>query len=109
MSVVVKFTKKKLPKEVVQHWPEVFGDLSIESIHVEYLLSIKVSFKDGKNWEIRLKPNRQKMTNKELEKTIGDLFKTYGDEIKNVDFRLDTNKVKADITKRTKTFLKKRK
>jgi hypothetical protein len=49
------------------------------------------------------------MTNKELEKTIGDLFKTYGDEIKNVDFRLDTNKVKADITKRTKTFLKKRK
>ena len=76
---------------------------------IEYLLSIKVSFKDGKNWEIRLKPNRQKMTNKELEKTIGDLFKTYGDEIKNVDFRLDTNKVKADITKRTKTFLKKRK
>ena len=84
----------------MQHWPEVFGDLSIESIPVEYLLSIKVSFKDGKNWEIRLKPNRQKMTNKELEKTIGDLFKTYGDDIKNVDFRLDTNKVKADITKR---------
>ena len=106
---MVKFTKKRLPKEVVAHWPEIFSDLHVESIPVEYLLSIKVSFKDGKNWEIRLKPNRQKMTNKELEKTIGDLFKTYGDEIKNVDFRLDTNKVKADITKRTKTFLKKRK
>ncbi len=106
---MVKFTKKRLPKEVVAHWPEIFSDLHVESIPVEYLLSIKVSFKDGKNWEIRLKPNRQKMTNKELEKTIGDLFKTYGDDIKNVDFRLDTNKVKADITKRTKTFLKKRK
>ena len=109
MSVVVNFTNKKQPTEGLHHWPEVFGDLSRESIPVEYLLSIKVSFKDGKNWEIRLKPNRQKMTNKEREKTIGDLFKTYGDEIKNVDFRLDTNKVKADITKRTKTFLKKRK
>ena len=109
MSVVVKFTKKKLPKEVVQHWPEVFGDLSIASFPVEYLLSIKVTFKDGKNWEIRLKNNRQKMTNKELEKQITELFKTYGDAIKNVDFRLDTNKVKADISNRTKTFLKKRK
>ena len=104
---MVKFTKKRLPKEVVAHWPEIFSDLHVESIPVEYLLSIKVTFKDGKNWEIRLKNNRQKMTNKELEKQITELFKTYGDAIKNVDFRLDTNKVKADITKRTKTFLKK--
>ena len=106
---MVKFTKKRLPKEVVAHWPEIFSDLHVESIPVEYLLSIKVTFKDGKNWEIRLKNNRQKMTNKELEKQITELFKTYGDAIKNVDFRLDTNKVKADITKRTKTFLKRRK
>ena len=106
---MVKFTKKRLPKEVVAHWPEIFSDLHVESIPVEYLLSIKVTFKDGKNWEIRLKNNRQKMTNKELEKQITELFKTYGAAIKNVDFRLDTNKVKADITKRTKTFLKKRK
>ena len=106
---MVKFTKKRLPKEVVAHWPEIFSDLHVESIPVEYLLSIKVTFKDGKNWEIRLKNNRQKMTNKELEKQITELFKTYRDAIKNVDFRLDTNKVKADITKRTKTFLKKRK
>ena len=106
---MVKFTKKRLPKEVVAHWPEIFSDLHVESIPVEYLLSIKVTFKDGKNWEIRLKNNRQKMTNKELEKQITELFTTYGDAIKNVDFRLDTNKVKADITKRTKTFLKKRK
>ena len=106
---MVKFTKKRLPKEVVAHWPEIFSDLHVESIPVEYLLSIKVTFKDGKNWEIRLKNNRQEMTNKELEKQITELFKTYGDAIKNVDFRLDTNKVKADITKRTKTFLKKRK
>ena len=46
---MVKFTKKRLPKEVVAHWPEIFSDLHVESIPVEYLLSIKVTFKDGKN------------------------------------------------------------
>ena len=60
MSVVVKFTKKKLPKEVVAHWPEVFNDLRIDSIPVQYLLALKVQFKDGKQWEIKVKPNRQK-------------------------------------------------
>ena len=109
MSGVVKFRKKQLLKEVVAHWPEVFSDLHIESIPIEYLLSIKVEFRDGKNWEIRVKKNRQKLTNKELEKNIKELFQHYGNDIKNVDFRIDTNKVKADITKRTKTFLKKRK
>ena len=109
MSVVVKFRKKKLPKEVVAHWPEVFSDLQITSIPVQYLLAVKVQFKDGKQWEIKVKPNRQKLTDKELERNIRELFETYGDAIKNVDFRIDTNKVKADIQKRTKTFLKKRK
>ena len=109
MSVVVKFTKKKLPKEVVAHWPEVFSDLHITSIPVEYLLAVKVEFKDGKQWEIKVKPNRQKLTNKQLESNIKELFEHYENNIKNVDFRIDTNKVKADIQKRTKTFLKKRK
>jgi len=49
VSGVVKFRKKQLPKEVVAHWPEVFSDLHIESIPIEYLLSIKVEFRDGKN------------------------------------------------------------
>lgn len=109
MAVVVKFNKRKLPKEVVAHWPEIFSDLRIDSVPVEYLLAVNVAFKDGKHWEIKLKPNKQRLTNKELEKNIKDLFETYGNSIKNVDFRIDTNKVKADIQKRTKSFLKKRK
>lgn len=89
MSVVVKFTKKKLPKEVVAHWPEVFNDLRIDSIPVQYLLALKVQFKDGKQWEIKVKPNRQKLTNKQLETNIKELFEHYGNDIKNVDFRIE--------------------
>ena len=36
------------------------------------------------------------------------MFLEYEDSIQNVDFRLDTAKVKADIQARTKHFMKKR-
>ena len=109
MSVVVKFNKKKLPKDVVASWPEVFSDLNVETIPVQYLLSIKVSFKDGKNWDIRGKPNSNNFTNADLEHTLTDLFATHAGTIKNVDFRLDTQKIKRDIQKRTHRFIKKNK
>jgi len=104
---MVIFGKKSLPKNVVDHWPEVFNDVTVNAIPIEYLLAIKVTFNDGKKWEIKVKNNRKKLTNAGLEKTLNELFKTYTDSIKNVDFRLDTEKVKKDIEKRTKKFFKK--
>jgi hypothetical protein len=104
---MVIFGKKSLPKNVVDHWPEVFNDITVNAIPIEYLLAIKVTFNDGKKWEIKVKNNRKKLTNAGLEKTLNELFKTYTDSIKNVDFRLDTEKVKKDIEKRTKKFFKK--
>jgi len=104
---MVIFGKKSLPKNVVDHWPEVFNDITVNAIPIEYLLAIKVTFNDGKKWEIKVKNNRKKLTNAGLEKTLNELFKTYTESIKNVDFRLDTEKVKKDIEKRTKKFFKK--
>ena len=99
--------KKQLPKEVIDHWPEVFKDVHIDVVPIEYLNSVRVEFVDGKIWDIDI--NTEKKPVKDLEKSLDDLFDQYQNVIKNVDFRLDTDKVKADITKRTKTFLKKRK
>jgi DNA-binding protein len=104
---MVIFGKKSLPKNVVDHWPEVFNDVTVNAIPIEYLLAIKVTFNDGKKWEIKVKNNRKKLTNAGLEKTLNELFKNYTNSIKNVDFRLDTEKVKRDIEKRTKKFFKK--
>ena len=42
----------------------------------------------------------------ELEKSLDELFEQYQDAIENVDFRLNTAKVKEDITSRTQKFLK---
>ncbi len=96
--------KKQLPKEVIDHWPEVFKDVHIDVVPLEYLNSVRVEFTDGKIWDIDI--NTDKKPVKDLEKSLDDLFEQYQNVIKNVDFRLDTDKVKADITKRTKKFLK---
>lgn len=95
---------KKLPPEVVNHWPEVFEDLEINIVPLEYLHSVRVSFADGKIWDIDL--STKKMGIENLQSALDELFKEYQDVIENVDFRLDTEKVKQDVTQRTKRFLK---
>jgi hypothetical protein len=97
----------KLPPEVVNHWPEVFKDIEIDVVPLEYLHSLRVSFTDGKIWDIKI--DKTKNTVENLEKALDDLFEEYNDVIENVDFRLDTAKVKSDITTRTRKFLKLRK
>jgi hypothetical protein len=100
--------KNKLPPEVIDHWPEVFDEIEIDVIPIEYLESVKVHFVDGKIWDIDVKRSRDK-SEVDLEAALEDLFEQYEDVIENVDFRLDTKKVKKDIQNRTHLFMKKRK
>lgn len=97
---------KKLPKDVIDHWPEILKDVDIEVVPLEYLHSVRIQFTDGKIWEIDTKKNPENIN---LEEAIEDLLEEYEDAIANVDFRLDTEKVKEDIQNRTRTFMKKRK
>lgn len=97
---------KKLPQDVINHWPEIFDDVTIESVPVEYLDSVKVTFNDGKVWEIDTSKNPDGIP---IDEALESLMIEYEDVIANVDFRLDTEKVKQDITRRTKLFMKKRK
>jgi hypothetical protein len=99
---------KKLPPDVIDHWPEVFDEIDIDVIPIEYLDSVRVQFDDGKVWDIDVKSSRQK-PNLDIESAIEDLFEEYADVITNIDFRLDTEKVKQDIKNRTYIFMKKRK
>lgn len=99
---------KKLPPEVIDRWPEVFDEIDIDVIPIEYLDSVIVTFSDGKVWDIDVKSSRKK-PELDIESAIEDLFDEYADSIANIDFRLDTAKVKRDITNRTHIFMKKRK
>lgn len=96
---------KKLPPEVVNHWPEVFEDVDVEVVPVEYLHSVRVTFDDGITWDIDVTKEQEGV---DVESALADLVEAYQDEITHVDFRLDTEKVKKDISKRTHIFMKKR-
>lgn len=100
---------KLLPKDVVEHWPEVFNEIKLRVVPLNYLYAVLVNFKDGKTWEIKITSVTRKEGWDPFERNLSELLKTYEDTIENIDFKLDTFRVKRDIEKSTKRFLKKRK
>jgi hypothetical protein len=102
--------KKKLSQDIIDHWPEIFKDIEIKAVPIEYIKSINIHFTDGKIWEIDIdrRHTRSEEGSRALEDSLEDLFEEYEDVIDGVDFKLDTEKVKLDIQSRTKSFLKKR-
>lgn len=102
--------KKGLPQDVINKWPEVFKDIDIKAIPLQYLHSVRIEFGNGKIWNVLVKDeNSQSDPIQKLEKVLRELFSTYDNSIKHIDFRVDTDRVKKDVQKRTKSFLKKRK
>ena len=103
--------KNKLPPEVVSQWPEIFNDIEIKAVPIEYIHSVHVHFHDGKIWQIDI--DKQQSSNKDaidqIESSLETFLEQYDQEISHVDFRLNTSKVVEDIKKRTKSFMKKRK
>jgi hypothetical protein len=100
---------RPLPKDVIANWPEVFGDVHLNVLPLGYLHSVLVNFKDGKTWEIKITQHTKREGWEAFEKNLSEMCKTYEDSIDNVDFKLDTERVKKDITKSTQRFLKKKK
>ena len=98
-----------LPKEVIDHWPEVFGEVKLNVLPLRYLHAVLVNFKDGKTWEIKVTAKTKRDGWESFEKSLSELFRAYERRIDNIDFKLDTIKVKKDIEKSTEKFLKDKK
>lgn len=98
-----------LPEEVIKHWPEVFGEVKLNVLPLRYLHAVLVNFKDGKTWEIKITTKTKREGWDSFEKSLSELCKAYESRIENIDFKLDTERVKKDIEKETQRFLKKKK
>lgn len=96
---------KDLPKEVVDRWPEVFGEITLNVVPLRYLSSVRITFKSDKVWEIDVGSDQSKNWS-HIEQQFKDMLSQYEDNIENVDFKLDTEKIKKDITRSTKKFLR---
>jgi hypothetical protein len=100
---------KNLPKDVIDHWPEIFSEIQLNVLPIKYLNAVMINFKDGKTWEVKISAEARKEGWVVFEKQLQELVKNYEDNIENVDFKLDTVRVKKDIEKGTQQFFKKKK
>jgi len=100
----------KLPPEVVDHWPEIFKDVEIKAVPLEYIHSVHVHFHDGNIWEIDMDSQEVSGSDQltEIEDSLEAFFAEYDESISHVDFRLNTSKVVKDVKARTQKFMKKR-
>ena len=101
-------TGRSLPKDVIEHWPEIFGEVKLNVMPLRYLHTVLVNFKDGKTWEIKITAKTKKEGWVAFEKNLIELIKNYEENIENVDFQLDTPQVKKDIEASTQKFLKRK-
>lgn len=103
---------KELPKETTDSWPGILDEIEIKVVPVEYINSVEVQFTDGNTWSIEIAKDETQDSEQaaaELEESLESLFEEYEDVIEGVNFILDVDKVKEDITERTKSFMKKKK
>lgn len=95
----------KQHKSEDNQWDEILDSVDMDFLPLEYVSFVIVEFHDGKIWEIDLQKQNEN-ENEDIEDTLERFFEEYENNISNVDFRLDIEKLKKDITKRTKRFLK---
>ena len=87
-----------------EYWEEIFDTIDMDFLPLEYINIIVVTFNDGKVWEIDV--NQSSKETKNVDDVLDEFFQEYEHKSESVDFRLNTDKLKKDISKRTKKFMK---
>ncbi len=86
-----------------------FFYLSIDKINRVLTRKKKLAFKNKKIWEIELEKDLKEGSWDSFERQMREIVSEYEDKIENVDFKLDTERIKKDITKHTTKFLNNKK
>lgn len=92
----------KPPKDLIKEWPEVFSDIYINTMPVEYVENIQLEFNNGGVWEIDIQSQLSEYKVDEISDKIMFAFNEYHEEISKISFKLDINKLRHDIETSTK-------
>lgn len=96
--------KSLLPTDVIDQWPEVLSDIRIKAIPLYYVDILTITFKNNETWDIKVTAKDVEY----LERELTELLDPYEDHIEFIDFQLNIDRIKKDITKKTKKFLKRK-
>lgn len=102
--------KKKALKDKTKHneqyWQDIFDSIDLEVLPVQYMNSIIITFNDGKVWDVDIKSSTNRMPLEDIEDALDELFMEYEDSITNIDFRMDMDRLKTELSKRVHRFIK---
>ncbi len=87
-------------------WEEIFDNLEMSFLPIEYVNRIIIKFENNVTWDINVDDSRKKQPIEQIEESLDQLFEEYEDQIVAVDYRLDLERVKKDLSKRVFRFLK---
>lgn len=96
----------KVPNKLAREWPEVIDeDMLMSTMPIAYLHKLQLEFKDGRVWEFNIRDQLKKTDAAMLSEKLLDTLKEYRDSIKKVDFEVDVDRLKDDISGLTKKLL----
>jgi len=95
----------KPPRHLVKEWPEVFEDLYMNTMPVAYLETVHLEFANGRVWQIDIKEQLKDVDPDEIANRLLETLQEYKNEIKKLDFKVDIERLKRDISDSTKTIL----
>ena len=93
------------PDHIVKEWPEVFNDLYMNTMPVEYLDYIHLEFSNGRVWQINIKDQLKKLSAEMVAERLLETMIEYHNDITNLDFKLNIPKLKKDIYQSSKSLL----
>lgn len=69
---------------------------------VHYLEMLRIEFEDGRVWEINVQEQLSNTHSDIIADRLVDTFQEYREEIKKIDFKVNVDKLKADIRNSSK-------
>lgn len=89
-----------------QDWDDIFDSIEMSYVPLEYVSKIIIKFSDETSWDIDIDNSRKQQPMHQIEDSLDTLFQEYDDLIETVDFKLDLDRIKHDLSKRVLKFLK---
>ena len=78
----------------------------MDYLPVEYMNKVIIRFNSGTVWEVDIHDSKKKQSIDDIETTLEQLFEEYEPDIDSIDFRMDMDTLKADLSKRVARFMK---
>lgn len=91
----------KPPRHLVKEWPEVFEDLYMNTMPVAYLEYVHLEFANGRVWQIDIKTQLKEEEPDVIAGKLIDTLSEYKNDIKKIDFKVDIERLKKDISDST--------